>query len=138
MEISERLISIFSTDVESDGGRYVIEIPKREIEAHTVSQGMTYRVAVLDKIGEETQQQSKSTQSDEEAVVQTDFENSGPPVAEGDRLTVEIKDLGSKGDGLTTIEDGYVIIVPGTGVGEEVTIEMTSVRDNVGFANVVD
>jgi predicted RNA-binding protein with TRAM domain len=50
---------------------------------------------------------------------------------------VTIETLGDKGDGIAKIERGYVIIVPDAELGDEVTVEITSVRDNVSFASVI-
>ncbi|OYR56446.1 deoxyribonuclease, partial [Halorubrum sp. E3] len=51
---------------------------------------------------------------------------------------VTIETLGDKGDGIAKIERGYVVIVPDAEPGEEPTVEITSVRENVSFANVVE
>jgi len=62
----------------------------------------------------------------------------GPPVDEGERRTVDIEDIGEKGDGIARVERGYVVIVPDTEQGERVTIEITDVKENLGFAQVVE
>jgi len=59
------------------------------------------------------------------------------PVTEGEIREVKIESLGDKGDGITKINGGYVVIVPDTEVGERVTIRLDDVRQNVGFAEVV-
>jgi predicted RNA-binding protein with TRAM domain len=51
---------------------------------------------------------------------------------------VTIETLGDKGDGTAKIERGYVVIVPDSRPGDEPTVEITSVRENVSFANVID
>jgi predicted RNA-binding protein with TRAM domain len=61
-----------------------------------------------------------------------------PPVEEGDQRTVEIEDIGDQGDGITRVERGFVVIVPDTKQSERVTIEITDVRENVAFADVVE
>lgn len=63
---------------------------------------------------------------------------STPPVSEGETREVDIESLDNQGDGIAKIERGFVIIVPDTGVGERVTIEIADVRLNVAFAEVVD
>jgi len=60
-----------------------------------------------------------------------------PPVAENDILEVEIESMGSKGDGVAKVDSGYVLMVPDTEVGEEVTVEVESVQDTYSFARVV-
>ncbi|ESS07370.1 MAG: putative RNA-binding protein, contains TRAM domain protein, partial [uncultured archaeon A07HB70] len=61
-----------------------------------------------------------------------------PPVEEGEQRTVEIEDIGDQGDGITRVERGFVVIVPDTEQGERVSIEVTDVRENVAFADVVE
>ena len=61
-----------------------------------------------------------------------------PPVEEGEQRTVEIEDIGDQGDGITRVERGFVVIVPDTKQTERVTIEITDVRENVAFAEVVE
>lgn len=50
-----------------------------------------------------------------------------PAVEEGERRSVEINDLGEQGDGIASVERGYIIIVPDTEPQERVTVEVTSV-----------
>jgi len=47
MEISEKLLCLFSAEVTGDGDRYTVEIPRREIETGSVDPGETYRVALI-------------------------------------------------------------------------------------------
>lgn len=61
-----------------------------------------------------------------------------PPVEEGETRRVEIQDLGDQGDGITRVERGFVVIVPDTDQGERVEIEITDVRENVAFGEVVE
>lgn len=61
-----------------------------------------------------------------------------PPVKEGERREVEIEDIGEQGDGIARVKRGYVIIVPDTEIGERVTVEITKVRQNVAFAEVLE
>jgi Predicted RNA-binding protein, contains TRAM domain len=51
---------------------------------------------------------------------------------------VEVEDLGKQGDGIARVERGYVIIVPGSDVGERVKIEITDVKSNFAVGNVVE
>ena len=61
-----------------------------------------------------------------------------PPVDRGDEVTVDIEGIGDQGDGIARVDRGYVIIVPDTEKGERVSIRVTSVKQNVAFAEVVD
>ncbi len=59
------------------------------------------------------------------------------PVSEGEMLDVKIEAIGEKGDGIAK-KDGFVIVIPGTKVGETVKVKMTKVLRKVGFAEVVE
>lgn len=59
------------------------------------------------------------------------------PVSEGKTYTVKIEDIAQKGDGIARIE-GYVIFVPDTAAGEEVTIKIDRVLPKYAFATVVE
>ncbi|HII51365.1 MAG TPA: TRAM domain-containing protein, partial [Halobacteriales archaeon] len=50
----------------------------------------------------------------------------------------EIESLGKQGDGIARAERGYVIIVPGSSVGEQVKIEIIDVKPNFSMASVVE
>lgn len=60
-----------------------------------------------------------------------------PPVAVGSRHDVKIEDEGREGDGIARL-DGYTIFVPGTTTGDRVTVEITGVKADYGFAERVD
>lgn len=131
MEISDQLRCLFSAPVEEQDGSYVVEAPKQEIRVGDIRAGETYRVAVLC---------SPSTDEATETESEPERERGPPkpPVEEGEQRTVEIEDIGDKGDGLTRVERGFVVIVPDTEQGEHVTVEITGVRDTVAFAEVVE
>lgn len=60
-----------------------------------------------------------------------------PPIKEGEQYDVTIEDIGKEGDGVAKIEN-FVVFVPNTKVGDEVTIEITKVLRTLAFADVVD
>jgi predicted RNA-binding protein with TRAM domain len=60
----------------------------------------------------------------------------GAPVKEGEELDVKIEALGEKGDGIAK-KNGFVLVIPGTQVNDEVKIKVTKVLKKVGFAEVV-
>jgi len=45
--------------------------------------------------------------------------------------------LGDQGDWIAKVERGYVVIIPGTQPGEQPTVEVEQVRENMAFASVV-
>jgi predicted RNA-binding protein with TRAM domain len=134
MEISEELECLFSASIVEQDGSSVIEVPERELQLGDLQQGETYRVALV----------SSPTQSEPEQTDQTETESqqqrepSEPPVEEGETREVEIEDIGEQGDGITRVERGFVVIVPDTKESERVKIEITDVRQNVAFAEIVE
>jgi predicted RNA-binding protein with TRAM domain len=51
---------------------------------------------------------------------------------------VTIETVGDQGDGITKVERGYVVIVPGDQLGDEQTVEIEQVQKNVTFGSIVD
>ena len=139
MEIPDRLHCLFSADVEQQDGTYTLEVPKREIRIGSLEDGETYRVALLPAAADGSAAEPES-EPDAEADTgpRRERDAPGPPVDEGETRTVEIEDLGDQGDGITRVERGFVVIVPDTEQGERVSVEVTDVRDNVAFAEVVE
>ncbi|MFC6613750.1 TRAM domain-containing protein [Halopenitus salinus] len=131
MEISEELRCLFSGKVEERDGSYVVEIPEQELRLGDLQAEETYRVAVLPV---PTTNEANNTDADP----QVDQVPQTPPIEEGEQRTVEIEDIGDQGDGITRVERGFVVIVPDTKQSERVTIEITDVRENVAFAEVVE
>ena len=141
MEIPDRLHCLFSADVEQQDGTHTLEVPKREVRIGSLEDGETYRVALLPAAADGSAAELESEpEPDTEADTGSRRERdaSGPPVDEGETRTVEIEDLGDQGDGITRVERGFVVIVPDTEQGERVTVEVTDVRDNVAFAEVIE
>ncbi|MDY0387650.1 MAG: TRAM domain-containing protein [Methanolobus sp.] len=59
------------------------------------------------------------------------------PVDAGETYDVTIEDLAREGDGIARVS-GFVIFVPGTSVGDEVTIKVTKVMRKFAFGEVVE
>ena len=136
MDISETLQTLYTATVEQDDGTYQITVPDREIATGTLSEGETYRVALISTSTSDTEptDTTEVTQSADHTGQQHEYD--GPPVEEGEQRDVEIENLGDQGDGIAKVEHGYVVIV--TNIGDRVTVEMQQVRENVAFADVVD
>jgi predicted RNA-binding protein with TRAM domain len=140
MNISDDVLCLYSARVTEQDDAYTIEVPKREVRQGSVQTEETYRVALTSSTVDESTSGS-TTQG--EGTVEGNSQSSGrdaqadPPVSEGEMREVEVESLGNKGDGITKIDGGYVVIVPDTEVGERVTIRLEDVRENVGFAEVV-
>ena len=127
MEISNDLLCLFSADVSETDGKYVVELPRREIETGSVTPGDTYRVAL---ISPETDVESTET-------AETPPDEPQPPVEPGEIRYVEIEDIGKQGDGIARVERGYVIIVPGTDINERVKVEITEVKSNFAVGEAI-
>ena len=130
MEISEKLLCLFSAEIEATDDRYVIEIPRREIDTGSVEPNETYRVALISggEPAETAGREPRDRPTDEPQ----------PPVEEGEVRYVEIEDLGKQGDGIARVERGYVIIVPGAEVGERVKIEVAEVKSNFAVGEIIE
>jgi predicted RNA-binding protein with TRAM domain len=129
LEISEKLLCLFSAEVRDDGDTYTVEIPKREIDTGSIEPGGTYRVALIaSERAEPAPDEPEEEVSDEPQ----------PPVEAGEIRYVEIEDIGKQGDGIARVERGYVIIVPGADIGERVKVEITEVKSNFAVGEIID
>lgn len=125
VEISEQLLCLFSARVIEDDGTYTIEVPKHEVETGDVTVGDTYRVAVIEPGRSESAAEVPNDQPE-------------PPVDVGETRYVEIEDIGKQGDGIARVERGYVIIVPGTKIGDRVKVEIAEVKPNFAVGETVE
>jgi predicted RNA-binding protein with TRAM domain len=135
MEISEELLCLFSAAVREEGDRYVVEVPKREIERGSLKAGDTYRVALIDGESRESETATTTATASDEPTAEGEPQ---PPVEKGEVRYVEVEDIGKQGDGIARVERGYVIIVPGAEVGERVKIEVTEVKSNFAVGEILE
>jgi predicted RNA-binding protein with TRAM domain len=140
VEIPDSLRSLFTARVEKQEDSYRVEVPASEIEQGAIDANATYRVAILPKDGTDTQTGTESEQSNETELRQADREPGppAPPVDEGEIRDVVVESVGDQGDGIAKVERGYVVIVPGAKPGDEPTVEIEDVRENVAFATVIE
>ncbi|WP_313693406.1 TRAM domain-containing protein [Halorarum halobium] len=156
MELSDELKCVFSAELDEAGDTYTVEVPKRELENGVLRPGEVVRVAILSTEQQSTAASERGSdgaqsnggpgaESDEgradgAAAGGRDGASGGlePPVEEGDERTVDIEGIGEQGDGIARVERGFVVIVPDTEEGERVTIEITNVRTNVAFGEVLE
>ncbi|PSQ21936.1 deoxyribonuclease [Halobacteriales archaeon QS_9_67_17] len=132
MEISEKLLCLFSADIEAEGDRHVVEVPRREVDTGSVEAGETYRVALIAADAETV------TEEGGESASATGRDEPQPPVEPGEIRYVEVEDIGKQGDGIARVERGYVIIVPDTEIDERVKIEVTEVKSNFAVGEVIE
>ncbi|WP_254823163.1 MULTISPECIES: TRAM domain-containing protein [Haloglomus] len=132
MEISEKLLCLFNADVEAEEDRFVVEVPRREVDTGAVEAGETYRVALI------STDQEGTAEVEEASEPATAPDEPQPPVERGEIRYVEVEDLGKQGDGIARVERGYVIIVPDAEVGERVKIEITEVKSNFAVGEIIE
>jgi predicted RNA-binding protein with TRAM domain len=129
MELPDQLRCLFNAELQATDDGYQVEVPVAEVDRGTVEVGEVYRVALLDRVSDD----EGPTRSGDRAPSQPQ-----PPVERGEIRYVEIEDLGKQGDGIARVERGYVIIVPGSEVGEREKIEITEVRSNFAVGEIVE
>ena len=136
VEISDSLRSLFSAQIEERDGLYVVDIPASELEHDALAADETYRVALLaseSSTGQKAQQEQPQSAAQEPTPM-----SDGPPVDEGEVRDVTIETTGDQGDGIAKVERGYVVIVPGGQPGDEPTVKIEQVKENVAFASIVE
>jgi predicted RNA-binding protein with TRAM domain len=136
VEISEKLLCLFSTKVSEEEDRYVIEVPRQEVETGDIDAGDVYRVALISR--DETSTESTSTSTTATSQPQTAPSEPQPPVDVNETRYVEIEDIGKQGDGIARVERGDVIVVPDADVGERVKVEITEVKSNFAVGEIIE
>ena len=131
MEISDKLLCLFSAEVRAEEDNYVVEIPRREVETGEIDAGDTYRVALIERETDTGQSKESGSGSGTPPEPQ-------PPVEINETRYVEIEEIGKQGDGIARVERGYVIIVPDAEVGERVKVEITEVKSNFAVGEIVE
>ena len=134
VEIPDSLRSLFTATIEERNGRFVIKVPDSEIEHDAATPGGTYRVAILPQ-----HEGANGDEPDQEASEQgEDAGPPAPPVDEGEVREVTIESVGDQGDGIAKVERGYVVIVPDAQPGDQPTVEIEQVKQNVAFATILE
>jgi len=135
MEISEDLRCLFTGQVEADGDSYQITVPEREVNLGAIESEETHRVVIMPS---ESQTEASSTTESTPADTTNQSQGEEPPVDVGETREVEIDSIGDQGDGIARIDQGYVVIVPDTEVGDRATVRIENAQENVAFAEIVD
>ena len=134
VEIPDSLRSLFTATIEERDGRFVIKVPDSEIEHDAATPGGTYRVAILPQ-----HEGANGDEPNQEASEQgEDAGPPAPPVDEGEVREVTIESVGDQGDGIAKVERGYVVIVPDAQPGDQPTVEIEQVKQNVAFATILE
>ncbi|MFB6284542.1 MAG: TRAM domain-containing protein [Halobacteria archaeon] len=128
LEISGKLLCLVSARVERRDGSFVIEVPENEVDESTLNEGELYRVGFLET---ESTEEPTTTEETGESQLQ-------PPVEEGEIRYVEVEDIGKQGDGIARVERGYVIIVPGAEIGDQVKVEVDEVKENFAVGKIIE
>lgn len=137
VEISESLRSVFSAPVCEQDGSYVIEIPSSKIENETIQVDDTHRIAIFES-STSTASSERATSRSRRSQSSSNRDSPEPPVDEGEIREVTIEAVGDQGDGIAKVERGYVLIIPGGQPGQQPTVEIERVQENVAFTNIVD
>ena len=95
IELPDQLLSLHTAELTERNGSYVIEIPSRELQQRDLQHKEIYKAALLPTLASETD--PDQTQ-----------EAPQPPVQKDDVRVVEIEAIGKQGDGIATVERGYV------------------------------
>ncbi len=132
LQISDNLLCLFNAEVVGEGDKYYIELPAQEIETDTLEAGETYRVAIISRDDGPSATEGGETERGRPP------SEPQPPVDVGEIRYVEIEDIGKQGDGIARVERGYVIIVPGAEVGEQVKIEVSEVKSNFAVGEIIE
>lgn len=126
MNSENDLLCMFTSEVTEENGTYTVEVPASEVELGTVETGDSVRVGL--HLQPSTGKSGDKSQSTNEEWKET------PPVKKGEVRTVTIESLGDQGDGIAKVDSGFVLIVPDTNVGDEVTAEVVKVTENFAIA----
>lgn len=137
-EIPDSLQSLFTSRLEERDGRYLLEVPKSEVENGAIDLSEPHRIAILDQATAGTSNQDNSSSQNQSGGPEQSEQHDSPPVDEGERRTVTIDDIGEQGDGIARVERGYIVIVPDAKPDDVVEIEIGNVRENVAFAEVIE
>jgi predicted RNA-binding protein with TRAM domain len=129
VDVPDSLLCLFTAPLEEREDSVVFEIPRKEVELETLAAGETYRVAVAPAPASADAADGRDQDATEQSAPE-------PPVEVGEVRAVEIESIGDQGDGIAKVERGYVVIVPDTERGDEVTVEVEKVLENVAFARV--
>jgi len=163
MELSDPLC-LFTARVERRDGEYVITIPAHEVDLGTIAAEGSYRIGMYPtaaqsaatdttaSTGTETATSGRAAQNGSQSSTRGTTSTlsappsrpsgsprsaNGPPVSEGETRRLEIEDVGDQGDGLARVGPGYVVFVSDADIGDEPLVRITTVRENVAFADVV-
>lgn len=129
MQISDKLLCLFNAEIEERDGSYYLAVPDQEVDSGTLETEQSYRIAVIaPDIADGTTEREAPTPPREPQ----------PPVEVGEIRYVEIEDIGKQGDGIARVERGYVIIVPGAEMGEQVKIEVSEVKPNFAVGEIIE
>lgn len=123
----------YTAQLVAEEDHYVIQVPDAEVEFGPLTENGAYRVTI-EHLAES---ESGTGNGSQEIGGQSQGSGVQAPVTEGDQLDVTIEDLGQQGDGIARVGPGYVLIIPGSSVGDNLTVEVQEVNPSFGFAEIV-
>jgi len=113
--------SLFDRKFEKDGDDFVIRLPAHKCDLSLFDPSSPVVITL--------------EQGDHHESAYTD---SQPPVKEGEKLTVDIEEVGRQGDGIAFVDENFVVFVPEANVGDSVTVQIDSTDDNFAHASIVE
>ncbi|TKX68639.1 TRAM domain-containing protein [Halorubrum sp. SP9] len=135
VEFPDSLQLLYTGQLEEQNGSYLIEVPASAVDQGTLDVGDPYRIAVLrSNTAVEPNPHEEPSQSQDAPTAAP----SAPPVDEGEIREVTVESVGDQGDGIAKVERGYVVIVPDALPGDEPTVQIDQVQENVAFASIVE
>ena len=133
VQIPDSLRCLFSAEIPQRDGSFVIEVPHEEIDAGAITPEEIYRVVLVPEQSRAKDQHGSPSQGNAQtSPLQT------PPVNEGETRTVTIETTGDQGDGIARVERGYVVIVPGSIPGDELTVEIEVAKENFAMVEIAN
>ena len=133
VQIPDSLRCLFTAEIERRDDSFVIEIPEQEIDAEAITPEEIYRVVLFPERSQ-SREQPQARRQDDARTASPQI----PPVSEGETRTVTIETTGDQGDGIARVERGYVVIVPGSIPGDELTVEIGVVKENFAMAEIIN
>lgn len=96
-----------------------------------------YQVALLAYPHEEQDEVVNSGSATKDDRSPNQHGNRAPPGEEGDVRLVRVDTLGDQGEGIAKVEQGFIVIVPGTQPGDKADLEIEDVKESAAFAGLV-
>jgi len=136
VQIPDSLRCLFTAEISKGEESFAIEVPKQEVDAGEITLEEIYQTVILPERSQPRSREHHSRRRSNARTASTSSQT--PPVSEGETRTVTIETTEDQGDGIARVEHGYVVIVPGSIPGDELTVEIEVVKQNFAMAEIID